>query len=51
MKVLSLRIEDDGVHKRLVDEAKKEHRSLNAHINHLLTRHVHRVEVKGKEGK
>jgi predicted HicB family RNase H-like nuclease len=50
MKVLSLRIEDDGVHRRLVDEAKKAHRSLNGHINHLLTRHVSRVKVKRKEG-
>ena len=49
MKALSLRIEDDGVHRRLVDEAKKAHRSLNGHINHLLTRHVYRAAVKGKE--
>ena len=46
MKTLSLRIEDNGVHKRLVEEARLNHRSLNAHINHLLTKHVYRVKVK-----
>ena len=46
MKTLTLRIEDDGVHKRLADEARLNHRSLNGHINYLLTRHAYNVKVK-----
>ncbi len=43
---IHVRSDDEGLKKRLEIEAKLCHRSLNAQVLHILTRHAYHVEVK-----